>query len=89
MEYPVQSVTRISVAFTNAAGAPTDPTSVTLRIVKPDRTETVIPNGSITKSGTGAYHYDYTIAAQGKHSYRWQGDGVVIAATASRDFYGV
>ena len=85
MIYPTQSIARLSVTFADSAGTVTDPTTVTLTITLPDATTT---SPSPTKDSTGKYHYDYTVVQTGRHTYRFQGTGAVIASTGDREFFG-
>lgn len=65
----------------------TDPTTVTLRIKKPDGTLVTVSYAGleITKDSTGNFHYDYTPPAVGTYRARWDGTGSVKAA-AERSF---
>lgn len=85
MIYPTQSVARLSVSFTSSAGTLTDPTTVTLTITLPDASTS---SPAVTKDSTGKYHYDYTVVQTGRHVYRFQGTGAVIASTGDREFFG-
>lgn len=66
----------------------TDPTTVTLKVKKPDATVlTFTYPADISKDSTGNYHYDYMpplIAdddeAIGKYQWRWDGTGAVKAS---------
>lgn len=87
-KYPVKSVVRLSVLFSTIANdTPIDPTTVTLRILHPDGTETDILTADLTHSSTGSYYYDFITLNEGRYRYRWQGDGAIVAATTWKDFY--
>lgn len=85
--YVYQTEVRLTSAF-SVNGIATDPTTVTLKIKKPDGTVvTFTYPASIAKDSVGNYHYDYmppTIAADpsaiGKYTWRWDGTGTVKAA---------
>jgi hypothetical protein len=76
--YYVETRVRVSGAFTDAAGAPADPTTVTLKITPPSEIAVVV---TPTRDGVGAYHHDVTIDAPGVWLYQWQGEGALIAAS--------
>lgn len=74
--------------FRNLAGVPTNPTSVTMIILKPDGTRLVfgwpVPgaDGELTNASAGRFHYDVVIDqgdAQWRH--RIAGTGDVTAAS--------
>lgn len=74
---------RTNPVFKNDAGVATDPTTVTFRIRIGSGTPTVYvygTNAQLVKAGTGDYYVDWTIAAEGRHHYRFEGTGAVIAA---------
>lgn len=79
---------RFSVSFTDAAGTPTDPTTVTIRLLHPDgATETTYAYGTdaaLVRDDVGAYHADYLIDAVGYWGWRWEGTGAVQAAVEGR-----
>jgi hypothetical protein len=71
-----------SVAFTNAAGAPTNPTAVTF-MVRTLNTQTDYVYGTddeVTRPSTGTYVLTLPIATDRKHDIRVVGTGAVIAA---------
>ena len=86
-EYIYQTEVRIT-ALAEVGGVATDPTTVTLKIRKPDDTVlTFTYPADIIKDSTGNFHYDYmppTIAADpeaiGKYHWRWDGTGSVKAS---------
>lgn len=53
---------RITAAIVDTDGAAVDPTTVVISIGKPDRSLD-ITDAAMTKSETGSYYYDYTIAS--------------------------
>jgi hypothetical protein len=70
-----QSV-KLSVAFTNAAGAAANPTTVTCRVEEPDGTETTYTSASspaVTNPSTGTYELILVPDQSGNHTYRWTG----------------
>jgi hypothetical protein len=73
-------------AFTTL-GVVTDPTALTLTLLKPDATETVwawpTPSGgqgTATKEATGRFYADHTWDQTGIHWVRLAGTGAVVAA---------
>jgi hypothetical protein len=76
--YDLGDVARISTIYTiTATGAVLDPTTVTMVVMAPDRTETTYTyaGGTVTKDSTGNYHVDVSIAAAGLWRYRWTSTG--------------
>jgi len=83
--YDVGDKVRMSAAFTSS-GAATDPTGLTFKIKVPAGTVTTYVYGTdaeLVKDSTGNYHVDFTVAASGRHVYRFAGTGVVTAAGES------
>lgn len=83
--YDIGDVARLSSAFTNAAGAAADPTTVTVK-VRPPSGEIITRTyaaSEVVKDSTGNYHFDYTILEEGVHYYKYYGTGSVIAAEES------
>jgi hypothetical protein len=87
--YDIGDKRRLTVTFTNSAGTDTDPTAVIFKIRLPDGTVTSYTYGTdaeLVKSATGIYYVDWTIAAGGRHSWRFEGTGTVTQA-AEQDIY--
>lgn len=63
-------------------GVFTDPTTVTLTVQKPDRTETTYTYGAgeITKDSLGHFSKQIEPATLGTYIYKWKGTGACIAA---------
>ena len=76
---------RISVAFTDSTGAPTDPGAVSLKYgfsVQAVTVQTYNP-GNVIKDSTGNYHYDFdTTGLNGKLLYEWIATGAGQSSTA-------
>lgn len=83
-EINVGDIRRVSVAFTNSAGAAADPTAVKLHVRKPFSAEatayTYGVGGTVVKDGTGAYHADLSLDTASTWRYEWEGTGAVEAA---------
>ena len=79
--YVYNTGVRITGSFTSS-GAPTDPTTVTLKIKTPAGiiTSYTYASGEVTKSGTGEYYKDFVLNQSGTWYYYWQGTGAVVAA---------
>jgi bacillopeptidase F (M6 metalloprotease family) len=80
------SLVRSSAAFTNAAGAATDPTSVVLKYRSGAGSTTTVtyPSSPVTKDSTGNYHADFdTTGWAGPDALlyvtEWTGTGTVQA----------
>lgn len=70
-----QSV-RLTCAFTDADGAPANPTTVTCTVESPAGTETTYTSAStpaITNPSTGAFQLILTADQAGRWWYRWAG----------------
>jgi hypothetical protein len=80
-EYVLQTEVRLTT-IAKVGTVNTDPTTVTLRIRRPDGTVEVFTYAAaqITKDATGSFFKDYTPPAIGRYSYRWEGTGTVKAA---------
>lgn len=76
--YDIGDEVRLSVAFTDAAGAAADPTTVTCTVRKPDGS-TLTPTATSTGS-TGAYRADIQPDQTGNWYYRFAGTGALVAA---------
>jgi hypothetical protein len=71
--------------FTNAAGTPTDPTTVKVRWRRFNE-ETVWTYGvgsQVVRDGAGVYHADLEVTEIGTYYFRWEGTGTVEAAEES------
>ncbi len=84
--YDVGDKIRISCTFTSG-GTPTDPTTVTVKVKEPGGTVTTgtLALGQVVKDDIGDYHYDFTIDEAGRHWYRFEGAGALVAS-AETDF---
>ena len=81
--YDKGDLVRVSVAFTDLAGAAVDPTAVTVRVKPPTGTLVVWVYGTdaeVVKDATGAYHADVDIDETGSWYFRWEGTGAAQAA---------
>lgn len=74
-------------AFTDLAGTPTDPTAVTLTIVKPSGAQLVYgwpsagADGTLTRESAGRFYTDVVIDQSGTWWFRLAGTGAVTAAS--------
>jgi hypothetical protein len=82
-QYDVGDLIRSTVTFTNFAGTVTDPSTIVFKYRDPAGTVTTItyPAAGITRTGTGVYFAEVTIALEGPHWFRWNGTGTIVAAT--------
>jgi hypothetical protein len=85
--YDVGDKIRLSCAFTSG-GVATDPTAIICKVKEPDGTISTATYalGQVAKASTGNYTYDFTIDQAGRHWYRFEGTGTVVAA-AEADFW--
>jgi hypothetical protein len=68
----------LSIAITDASGAPANAGSVSLTITLPDGS--TVTQGSIPPTSTGVYDYDYETVQAGVHRVRWLATGVNASA---------
>lgn len=63
-------------------GAHTDPTTVSLLIEKPDKSQTTYTyaGGTVAKTGTGVFSKQVTLDMAGIWRYEWTGTGTCAAA---------
>lgn len=75
------NVLRLTLRFRNRAGQLADPTLVSLRLLRPDKSE-LLPAPTPTRLSTGVWIYDFDTAgmAPGVWTYRAEGHGLVDAA---------
>ena len=81
--YDLGDLIRCSGPFTNAAGAPIDPTGVNVSIREPGGTVTIYVYGTdseVVKDSAGNYHIDVNANAPGRWYYRWWSTGTGQAA---------
>lgn len=77
-EINIGDIRRVSAAITNDAGAPTDPTTLVLKVRKPDAvvtTYTYLVDVILVKDSTGNYHADLPLDQTGRWRYDWVGTG--------------
>lgn len=81
------SIDQLSAPFTDLLGVPTNPTTVELTIVKPDKTVLSYgwpgtgPDGSLTNESAGRFYYPTLIDQGGPWEYELVGTGAVSAAS--------
>lgn len=83
--YTEGALVRVTAAFTNAAGAAVDPTTVTLDWHRAQDTVTTwtVQAGQIVKDSVGNYHADLdTTNLAGSWAYEFNGTGAAQAANA-------
>ena len=83
--YDIGDTVRFTAAFTNAADAADDPSTVTLKIREPDSTETsyvYLTDAEVVRDSEGNFHADLVVDASGSWYWRWVGTGDVATATA-------
>lgn len=85
--HDIGDLRRLTGQFKNIAGAVKDPTTITFKMREPDGVLTthVFPT-VIVKDSIGTYHVDWTIAKAGRHVWRFEGVGALVA-TEEQDFY--
>lgn len=81
MAYDKGDLVRISGTF-KVGDVPTNPSTVTLKIKKPDNTVLTYVYGTdalLIQESTGNYYFDLSLTAYGLWYYRWIGTGMVEA----------
>jgi hypothetical protein len=79
-QYVLGTAIEVSVAFTNAAGAPADPTLVTLAVTDPAGAETTYDD-ELSNPAVGSYLTTFVADQVGDYRYRFEGTGALVAAT--------
>lgn len=92
-QYKVGQTPRLSVTFADAAGTPTDPTTVTFTITEPDEDATVTTyvfgtDAELVNSAVGEYYVEFEIVNAGTHCYAFTGTGA-LKAYDDRQFVAV
>lgn len=72
VSYVKDSLVRVSATFTNLAGAPVDPTAVSLTVID-GAGATTTP--AAAKDSTGNYHADLNVAVSGVWYFKFKGTG--------------
>ncbi|HKN57159.1 MAG TPA: hypothetical protein VJX66_32035 [Amycolatopsis sp.] len=83
MSYPLGQPVHLTFETRNSAGAPTDPTEVTLTVTNSAgvvQTYTWIAGAQIVRDSIGLFHYDYPGAADGLYRFLWQATGAVVTS---------
>jgi len=78
--YDKGDVVRVTGAFTNAAGAAQDPSTVRFKFKDPANTVTTYTyptDAQLVRDSTGNYHVDVDASISGEWDYRWEGSGAV------------
>ena len=73
----------VQATFKNAAGSVTDPTTITVYLRHPDKTETsyvYLTNGEVTKSSTGVFLFTYRVTKGGTYYGAFVGTGTLESA---------
>ena len=83
MAYDLGDVAMVAVTFYDANGVPADPTTVELRVLRPDGTWVVyvyLVDLLLIRDAAGEYHRDLDMNVAGLWCCRWVATGVVQAA---------
>lgn len=82
--YNIGDLIRIQGTFKDISGTVVDPTNITLKVKVPAGTvSTYYYPGTITRTSTGVYYFDFAITASGTHYYNWAGTGAYTVADES------
>lgn len=84
--YNIGDQPRVTVTFTNLAGTATDPTAISCAVQSPQgsRTYAYGVDPEVTKTSTGVYNLDLTLAAAKEYRYKWSGTGALVASEQGR-----
>ena len=88
-QYDVGDMIRCSVVFKDLNGTVIDPTTVVLKIKKPNNslvTYNYLADAELIKDSVGNYHYDFLITLDGMHTFGWFGSGNMSAVETSTFF---
>ncbi len=77
----VGDIFQSTVTFKNAAGTPTDPTTITLKWREPDGTivTKTTSDPEVTSVGSGVFTGDVAATQVGRYHGRWIGAGAIVA----------
>ncbi len=89
--YQLGETIRFTATVTDDDGNAADPTTITISIRTPDGVMAVTDQ-AMTKSGTGAYYYEYTIPAEttgieGKYKLKVEATGSASRVTIKTDTF--
>ena len=73
----IDTAVQITGTFANSAGAPTNPTAVSLYLRNPLGARQTITGGSIGNPSAGVFTYQFTPSLSGPWVFNWQGTGTV------------
>jgi hypothetical protein len=81
-EFTIGQELRVQCTFKNASAALANPTTVTLKIMKPDGTLAgTWTGGDLTNSSAGIFYRDYTPDVFGRYRVRFDSTGTPKVAT--------
>lgn len=75
--YDLDTLIELTGTFTTSAGAPINPTTVTLRLRTPDGIVTTYTGAQLGNPAVGVFTLDFQATQSGPHIYKWQGAGNV------------
>lgn len=83
----VGGVRRVDIEFYDANDQLADPTTIIVEFTEPGQAEVQLtwPAAStppVVKDAVGRFHFDWTMAREGTHTYKYRGTGAVAAAGA-------
>lgn len=82
---------RLSVTIQDASLAYVDPSVLTLKLQKPDGTETsyIFGSSAIVKDSVGHYHYDFVVDTPGHWPWKYIGTGNMNVASPDGKVIGL
>lgn len=80
--YLIGNRARLTCQFTNAAGTPTAPSSVSISVRRPDGSR--LTPTALSGTTTGEYYAEIDLTMAGTWYYRFEASGTLIAAAESQ-----
>lgn len=84
--YQIDTLVKVSSAFSQVGGAPIDPTTVTLYVVDPKGHKTTVPMASLSHDGPGAFSSLINASRSGIWTYKFQALGNVEVTSPDARF---
>lgn len=87
--YYVNSPVRLTINFQDDAGTDTDPETIKLRLLSPERVETeytYLEDDELQKTNAGDYTCDVTPDKPGRWHFRWQTTGIATTVATEGSF---
>jgi ABC-type transport system substrate-binding protein len=85
----VGGVRRVDLEFYDDADVLADPTTIVVEFTEPTQSEVqltwpAVSSPPVVKDAVGRFHFDWPMAREGTHTYKYRGTGAVAAAAAGQ-----